>query len=106
MVDELLHQKNGYDANNIQYLQVNDQQLQYIRRDDSTQLSHSSSNSSINSKIKSLVGIHNNNNNNNNGASSEEAIKKNVNISTTVSYKNGKEFVQNEAFENIGDDDL
>jgi hypothetical protein len=102
MVDELLHQKNGYDANNIQYLQVNDQQLQYIRRDDSMQLSHSASNSSINSKIKSLVGIHNNNNNNH--APSCEESKRNV--STSVFFKNGKEFVQNEAFENIGDEDL
>lgn len=27
-------------------------------------------------------------------------------ISTSVFFKNGKESVQNEAFENIGDDDL
>ena len=32
-------------------------------------------------------------------------MKKKI-ISTSVFFKNGKESVQNEAFENIGDDDL
>lgn len=35
---------------------------------------------------------------------SKGKIKKKV--STSVFFKNGKESVQNEAFENIGDDDL
>ena len=81
MVDELLHQKNGYDAKNSQYSQVDDQKLQYIRRDDSTSESlHSASDSSINNNTTiSLFG---------NSSASE--------------WKQ----VRLHAFENIGDDDL
>lgn len=107
MVDELLNQKNGYDVNNIQYSQTHDQQLQYIRRDDSiSSMSHSTSDGSIDSEVKPII-IHRSNGssyNNNGNASSKARIKKKV--STSVFFKNGKESVQNEAFENIGDDDL
>jgi hypothetical protein len=53
MVDELLTQKNGYDINNIQNSQSSDQQLDYIRRDDSSmsRLSDSTSDGSINSLV-------------------------------------------------------
>lgn len=39
---------------------------------------------------------------------SNEPVKSKIKkkISTSVFFKNGKESVQNEAFENIGDDDL
>lgn len=53
MVDELLNQKNGYDVNNIQNSQASDQQLDYIRRDDSSvgRMSDSTSDGSINSLV-------------------------------------------------------
>lgn len=97
MVDELLNQKNGYDVNNIQYSQTHDNQLHYIRRDDSSSgMSHSASDGSIDSE-KLIVGHRG-------GGDNRARIKKKV--STSVFFKNGKESVQNEAFENIGDDDL
>lgn len=99
MVDELLTQKNGYDANNIQYSQAHDQQLHYIRRDDSSSgMSHSTSDGSIDNELKFIVGRR--------GGNSEAKARVKKQISTSVFFKNGKEAVQNEAFENIGDDDL
>lgn len=99
MVDELLNQKNSYDANNIQYSQTHDQQLHYIRRDDSNSgMSNSASDGSIDNELKFIVGRRGGNN------ESKARIKKE--ISTAVRFLNGKESLQNEAFENIGDEDL
>ena len=58
MVDELLNQKNGYDINSIQTLS-SDQQLDYIRRDDSSmgRLSDSTSDGSINSLVSVCFSI-------------------------------------------------
>lgn len=104
MVDELLNQKNGYDVNNIQYSQTHDQQLHYIRRDDSSSgMSHSTSDGSIDSETRPTI-VHRNGHGCSGGNESRARIKKK--ISTSVFFKNGKEQVQNEAFENIGDDDL
>lgn len=102
MVDELLNQKNGYDVNNIQYSQTHDQQLQFIRRDDSSNsgMSNSTSDGSIDSEMRPII-VHRNGNN---SGESRARVKKKV--STSVFFKSGKESVQNEAFENIGDDDL
>lgn len=57
MVDELLNQKNGYDMNNIHNSQASDQQLDYIKRDDSTvsRMSDSTSDGSINSLVCTLL---------------------------------------------------
>lgn len=101
MVDELLNQKNGYDVNNIQYSQTHDQQLQFIRRDDSSNsgMSNSTSDGSIDSEMRPII-VHSNSG----GNESRARVKKKV--STSVFFKSGKESVQNEAFENIGDDDL
>lgn len=98
MVDELLNQKNSYDANNIQYSQTHDQQLHYIRRDDSISGMSNSSDGSIDNELKFIVGRRGG------GSESKARIKKQ--ISTAVRFENGKESLQNEAFENIGDDDL
>lgn len=57
MVDELLHQKNGYDINNIQNSHTSDLQIDYIRRDDgsvSGRMSDSASDGSINSLVNHL----------------------------------------------------
>ena len=104
MVDELLNHKNGYDANNIQYSQTHDQQLHYIRRDDSLSsgMSNSTSDGSIDNELKFIVGRRGGHG----GRSNESKAKAKREISTSVFFKNGKESVQNEAFENIGDDDL
>lgn len=101
MVDELLNQKNGYDVNNIQYSQTHDQQLQFIRRDDSSNsgMSNSTSDGSIDNEMRPII-VHRSGG----GNESRARIKKKV--STPVFFKSGKESVQNEAFENIGDDDL
>ncbi|CRK86367.1 CLUMA_CG000078, isoform A [Clunio marinus] len=100
MVDELLNQKNGYDINNINTTLALDQQLDYIKRDDNSigRLSESTSDGSINSlnEMKPITKISN--------ETAKSKIKNKV--STSVFFKNGKESVQNEAFENIGDDDL
>jgi hypothetical protein len=120
MVDELLNQKNGYDMNNIQNTQSSDRQLDYIRRDDSSmRLSDSTSDGSINSLVSfmrftlekfctpNIALIHLQNEMKPIAARNEvpkSRLKKKV--STSVFFKNGKESVQNEAFENIGDDDL
>lgn len=103
MVDELLNQKNGYDVNNIQYSQTHDQQLQFIRRDDSSNsgMSNSTSDGSIDSEMRPII-VHRSGSGG--GNESRARIKKKV--STSVFFKSGKESVQNEAFENIGDDDL
>jgi hypothetical protein len=99
MVDELLNQKNSYDANNIQYSQTHDQQLHYIRRDDSSSgMSNSTSDGSIDNELKFIVGRR--------GGSNESKVRIKKQISTAVRFENGKESLQNEAFENIGDDDL
>ncbi|KAL7040992.1 hypothetical protein ACKWTF_000571 [Chironomus riparius] len=100
MVDELLNQKNGYDINNIQNSHTSDLQIDYIRRDYgsvSSRMSDSASDGSINSlsELKPMT---------RSSEVSKMKIKKKV--STSVFFKNGKESVQNEAFENIGDDDL
>ncbi|KAG5674703.1 hypothetical protein PVAND_004655 [Polypedilum vanderplanki] len=99
MVDELLNQKNGYDINNIQNSQTSDQQLDYIRRDDSSisRLSDSTSDGSINS-LNEMKPI--------SVRSEMSKARPKKKVSTSVFFKNGRESVQNEAFETIGDDDL
>uniref|UniRef100_U5EWH9 Putative sorting nexin n=1 Tax=Corethrella appendiculata TaxID=1370023 RepID=U5EWH9_9DIPT len=97
IVDELLNQKSGIDItqNHI----VENTQLSYIRRDGSN---HRIKESSSNDTITSLN--ENDTPNNNQQSSMRKKIKEK--FSTTVTFKNGKESVHNEAFEDIGDDDL
>lgn len=118
MVDELLNQKNGYDISSTQTASSSEHQLDYIKRDDNSigRMSDSTSDGSINSLVNICdflftrrlifrLSFKNEMKHINRRASGpvKSKIKK---ISTSVFFKNGKESVQNEAFENIGDDDL
>jgi hypothetical protein len=115
MVDELLNQKNGFDINNIQAL-APDYQLDYIKRDDNSigRMSESTSDGSINSLVSCPFSTSHQFSSNSQISRQNEMksiTKKNdtkpkKKISTSVFFKNGKEAVQNEAFENIGDEDL
>ena len=121
MVDELLNQKNGYDINNIQNSHTSDLQIDYIRRDYgsvSSRMSDSASDGSINSLVSILLNLQIECPNlflhpqfqselkPMTRSSEVSKIKIKNKVSTSVFFKNGKESVQNEAFENIGDDDL
>jgi hypothetical protein len=116
MVDELLNQKNGFDVNNIQAL-APDYQLDYIKRDDNSigRMSESTSDGSINSLVSRppLPTSHQfssnfpiSRQNEMKSITKKSDTKPKKKISTSVFFKNGKEAVQNEAFENIGDEDL
>uniref|UniRef100_A0A182WF87 PX domain-containing protein n=1 Tax=Anopheles minimus TaxID=112268 RepID=A0A182WF87_9DIPT len=114
IVDELLNQKNGSDPAHLQNPQhVEYAPLSYIRRDGSN---HCITDSCSTDTLCNLV---NNDNSSNNGTSNQATPqqhsanngssyirRKLKEFNTTVRFKNGKDSVQNEAFEWIGDDDL
>nr|XP_040235779.2 sorting nexin-17 [Anopheles coluzzii]XP_040235780.2 sorting nexin-17 [Anopheles coluzzii] len=110
IVDELLNQKNGSDPAHLQNPQhVEYAPLSYIRRDGSN---HCITDSSSTDTLCNLV---NNDSSSNNGTSTQQHSTNNGSsfirrklkeFNTTVRFKNGKDSVQNEAFEWIGDDDL
>uniref|UniRef100_A0A182YK00 Uncharacterized protein n=1 Tax=Anopheles stephensi TaxID=30069 RepID=A0A182YK00_ANOST len=113
IVDELLNQKNGSDPAHLQNPQhVEYAPLSYIRRDGSN---HCITDSSSTDTLCNL-----NDSSSNNGTSNQVTYqqhsttnhgssfirRKLKEFNTTVRFKNGKDSVQNEAFEWIGDDDL
>uniref|UniRef100_A0A182MY18 PX domain-containing protein n=1 Tax=Anopheles dirus TaxID=7168 RepID=A0A182MY18_9DIPT len=117
IVDELLNQKNGSDPAHLQNPQhVEYAPLSYIRRDGSNYCITDSS------STDTLCNLVNNDGTSNNGTSNQPAHqqqqhhasnngssfirRKLKEFNTTVRFKNGKDSVQNEAFEWIGDDDL
>ncbi|XP_037915888.1 sorting nexin-17 isoform X2 [Hermetia illucens] len=102
MVDELLNQKDGNEYFNAKIQCTNVTPLSYIRRDGG--VNHRISESSSSDTISSLNDIDMPIQSPSESFSMRNKIRKK--ISTTVFFKNGRESVQNEAFEGIGDDDL
>ncbi|XP_037032551.1 sorting nexin-17 [Bradysia coprophila] len=99
MVDELLNRKDGNDFNNIQVTRPNHTNLSYIRRDGKNRrISESSSSDTISSLNEVDMPLQFN--------SEALSMRRRLNekISTTVLFR--KSAVHNEAFEEIGDDDL
>ncbi|KAJ6645558.1 Sorting nexin-17 [Pseudolycoriella hygida] len=99
MVDELLNKKDGNDFNNIKINRSNHTNLSYIRRDGKNRrISESSSSDTISSLNEIDMPLQFN--------SESLSMRRRLNekISTTVLYR--KSSVHNEAFEEIGDDDL
>lgn len=102
MVDELLNQKDGNDYNNMKIPCTNYAPLSYIRRDGRTnsRISDSSSSDTLSSLNEMDTPIQ--------SPTESFSMRRKIRnkISMTVTFRNGRDSVQNEAFEGIGDDDL